>query len=162
MSASKTQQNMSGEKLRVVLYSSDRTVREQVRTVLGRRIAPDLPELECFEFATQPALFKSLDKDAYDVAILDGEAVPGGMGISRQMREELADPAPVVLLVARQADSWMAAWSKAEAVAPYPLDPLTLPQVVAQVVRDHRSGRRTPLSSDRIKPGVSSRHVEQS
>lgn len=160
MSESKTQQNISAQKLRVILYSSDRTVREQVRTVLGKRIASDLPELEYFEFATQPALFKVLDKESFDVAILDGEAVPGGMGISRQMREEIADPAPVVLLVARQDDSWMAAWSKAEAIATYPLDPLTLPQTVAQVVRDRRSGRRTVLSSDRIEPGVSSRHVE--
>jgi hypothetical protein len=32
-----------------------------------------------------------------------------------------------LLLVAREADSWLAAWSQAEAIHVHPVDPLTLP-----------------------------------
>ena len=43
---------MSEETLRVLLYSSDRTVREQVRLALGRKVASDLPPIEVEEVAT--------------------------------------------------------------------------------------------------------------
>ena len=37
---------MSDETLKVLLFSSDRTVREQVRFALGRKVASDLPPIE--------------------------------------------------------------------------------------------------------------------
>lgn len=139
---------MSGEQssvvkpIRVMLYSDDRTVREQVRMALGKKVASDLPEIEIFETATHRAFFKAAHARQFDMAILDGEAVPaGGMGIAHQMKEELPDAPPVVLLVARVADAWMATWSRAEALAPYPIDPIRLPDVVAQVIRDHVIGK---------------------
>lgn len=42
----------------------------------------------------------------------------------------------MLLLVVRQVDSWLATWSRAEAIAPYPLDPFQLPEQVANLVRD--------------------------
>ena len=145
-------------KLRVIVYSSNRLVREEVKLALGRKVASDLPELEIFEFATQPALFEALDNEPFDVAVLDGEAVPGGMGIAHQMKEEIPSAAPVVLLIARRDDAWMAGWSRAEAISAYPIDPLRLPEAVAQVVRNHRSGAQTVLSSSlTVTPGQSSR-----
>lgn len=136
---------MSGEQsssvvkpIRVMLYSDDRTVRDQVRLALGRKVAADLPEIEIIETATHRAFFKAADARLFDLAILDGEAVPaGGMGIAHQMKEELPDAPPVVLLVARVADAWMGTWSRAEALHPYPIDPIRLPNVVAQVIREH-------------------------
>lgn len=145
--------------LKVIVYSSDRLVRQQVCLALGRKIASDLPELDIREFATQPALFKAMDAEVFDVAVLDGEAVPGGMGISYQMKEEIADSAPVVLLVARRDDAWIAAWSRAEAICAYPIDPIRLPETVAQVVRNARAGVASELSGEGFEvPGVSSRH----
>lgn len=135
---------MSGESTSVVkpvtvmLYSDDRTVREQVRLALGKRVAADLPELEVVETATFRAFMKAARNHEFDVAVLDGESTPyGGAGLSHQMKEELPDAAPVVLLVARVADAWIATWSQAEALAPYPIDPISLPQTVAQVIREH-------------------------
>ena len=39
----------SAAKATVLVYSDDRTVREQVRLALGRRVAADLPEIEVGE-----------------------------------------------------------------------------------------------------------------
>ena len=39
-------QTQPSDKATVLLYSDDRTVREQVRLALGRRIAADLPDIE--------------------------------------------------------------------------------------------------------------------
>ncbi|WP_316669991.1 response regulator [uncultured Propionibacterium sp.] len=146
--------------LRVIIYSDDRTVREQVRLALGRTVASDLPGLETSEFATQPALWAALDEQDYDVAVLDGEAVPaGGMGVAHQMKDEFAHPPLVVLLVAREADSWLAAWSDAEAISPYPVDPIRLPRTVADVVRKARADARMPMTPEVFgAPGRSSRH----
>jgi len=71
---------MSDETLRVLLYSSDRTVREQVRLALGHRVASDLPPIEVEEVATGQAMLKLLDADpGFSLLILDGEAQPAGI-----------------------------------------------------------------------------------
>lgn len=126
----------SGRRASVLVYSDDRTVREQVRLALGRRLASDLPELEIAEYATHQAVFHAMDTHAFDVVILDGEAVPaGGMGVAYQLKDEVPNCPPVVLLVARVADAWLATWSRAEAIVPFPVDPERLPAAVAKVLR---------------------------
>jgi len=121
---------------KVLLYSDDRTVREQVRLTLGRSVAADLPDLEILETATQPAVLDAMDAGGIDLAILDAEATPsGGMGLCHQLKDEIADCPPVLLLVARVADAWLATWSRAEAVTAYPIDPVRLPQAVAELLR---------------------------
>lgn len=128
--------------LKVLLFSDDRTTRQAVRYALGRRIAADLPEIEVFDTATQPAVIHALETGHYDVVILDGEANPsGGFGIGYQLKDEIPDCPPVVLLVAREADAWLATWSRAEGVSSYPIDPIRLPRTVATVVRATRARR---------------------
>lgn len=121
---------------RVLLYSDDRTVREQVRLALGERLAADLPTLEYVEVATQPLALRVLDAGGFDLIILDGEAVPsGGIGLSHQLKNELLDCPPILLLVARVADAWLATWAEADAIASYPIDPLRLPEAAAGLLR---------------------------
>ncbi len=128
------------ETLRVLLFSDDSSTRREVRLALGRRLAADLPELEIFDVATQPAVLHAVETGHYDVVILDGEAQPaGGFGIAHQMKDEVPGCPPVVLLVARRDDAWLATWSRAEGVSSYPVDPLRLPQTVAAVVRATRA-----------------------
>ncbi|MCB0884082.1 MAG: response regulator transcription factor, partial [Propionibacteriaceae bacterium] len=138
MSANASAPSTSDDVLKVVIYSDDRLVRNQIKLALGRKIASDLPEIEITEFATADALLRALDKEKFDAAVFDAEARPGGMGVSHQMRDEIADCPPVVLLIARAADAWMATWSRAESISPYPVDPIRLPDDVANVVRNAR------------------------
>lgn len=127
----------ANETLRVLLFSDDRTVREQVRLTLGRKVARDLPEIEVLEVATGRALLRALDASTdYALIIMDGEAQPeGGFGLAHQVKEEYANCPPVLLLVARAADAWLGTWSRAEALAPYPVDPIALPAQVADLLR---------------------------
>ncbi|RRD06599.1 response regulator [Arachnia propionica] len=129
---------MSDETIRVLLFSGDRTVREQVRLALGRKVAADLPPIEVVEVATGPALLKILDEDRdFGLVIMDGEAQPeGGFGLAHQVKEDHVDDCPpVLLLVARVADAWLGTWSRADALAAYPVDPLRLPEQVAELLR---------------------------
>jgi len=129
---------------RVLLYSDDRTTREQVRLTLGRRLAADLPELDVFEVATQPVVLQAMDAGGIDLVILDGEAVPsGGMGLCHQLKNEIENCPPVLLLVARVADAWLATWSEADAVTSYPVDPVRLPALAADLLRARLAAQAT-------------------
>jgi len=129
---------------RVLLYSDDRTTREQVRLTLGKRLAADLPELDVFEVATQPVVLQAMDAGGIDLVILDGEAVPsGGMGLCHQLKNEIEDCPPVLLLVARVADAWLATWSEADAISPFPVDPVRLPAQAAELLRARLAAQAT-------------------
>lgn len=120
----------------VLVYSDDANTREQVRLAAGRRPAADAPTVEYVECATLPAALSELEKGGVDVCILDGEATPaGGMGVSRQIKDEIFDCPPVLLLIGRPQDAWLATWSRAEAVVAHPLDPVALADALAGLLR---------------------------
>ncbi|CAB4367171.1 MAG: hypothetical protein F2533_01635 [Actinobacteria bacterium] len=129
-------------KYSIVLYSDDSTVREAVIGALGSRLAPEMAEHVVHQFATGPALRLFVDSkkpgsDApIDLFILDGESVPeGGMGIARQLKDEVFNCPPVLVITGRKEDAWLAAWSRAEANVLHPVDPFTLAHTVADLLR---------------------------
>jgi DNA-binding response OmpR family regulator len=127
--------------LRVLLYSHDASTRGQVRSAVGRRPAEDVPEVEFVECATEAGVFRRLHEGGIDLAILDGEAQPaGGMGVCRQAKDEIYRCPPMMVLIARPQDRWLADWSRAVAVATRPVDPLTLPTELAEMIRARRGG----------------------
>jgi DNA-binding response OmpR family regulator len=116
----------------VLVYSDDITVRAAVRSALGRRPAAGLPLLQYVECATEPAVIARMDAGGVQLAILDGEATPaGGMGICRQLKDEIYRCPPVLVLIGRPQDAWLATWSRADAVVSHPLDPILLAQTAA-------------------------------
>lgn len=121
----------------VLVYSHRPEVRAAVRTALGRRPATDVGPLHYLECATGDEVMRLVRGGGVDLCLLDGEAQPtGGLALSRQMYEELADRPATCVLIARQADRWLAHWSMAEATLPHPIDPLTAPRVVAGLLRE--------------------------
>jgi DNA-binding response OmpR family regulator len=125
----------------VLVYSHRPEVRAAVRTAVGRRPASDVGPLQYLECATGDEVLELVRGGGVDLCILDGEAQPtGGLALSRQLEEELADRPAVCVLIARQADRWLAHWSMAEATLPFPVDPLEAPKVVADLLRE-RAGR---------------------
>ena len=122
--------------MKVVVYSHDADTRAEIKLAIDRRPAPDVPEAENIEVATAPALFRLLDAGGADVMVLDGEAQPaGGIGVCRQAKDEIYNCPPVLLIIARADDRWLATWSQADAVLVHPLDPLTAAETVADVLR---------------------------
>ena len=126
----------AGDKLTVLVYSDDATTREKVRQAVGRRPAADVPFVELIDVATEPALIRRMDAGGVDLAILDGEATPaGGMGVCRQLKDEIFACPPVLVLTGRPQDGWLATWSRADAAVPHPLDPVLLADAVAELLR---------------------------
>jgi DNA-binding response OmpR family regulator len=137
--------------LTILLYASDRTTRTDVRLALGRKVAADLPPVRVLEVATPAALISAMDAGGIDLAILDGEAVPaGGMGMSRQLKDEILRCPPILLLVGRADDAWLAAWSRADGAVPHPVDPMRLPAAVAKLLRPRMSAETAVVRTTSI------------
>jgi CheY-like chemotaxis protein len=120
----------------VLVYSHRAAVRDAVRTAVGRRPAPDVGPLTWVECGTGEEVVAAVDGGGIDLLLLDGEAQPtGGLALARQLEEEVPARPPVCVLIARQPDRWLAHWSRAEAALPFPVDPLTAPGVVADLLR---------------------------
>ncbi|WP_018335732.1 hypothetical protein [Actinomycetospora chiangmaiensis] len=127
---------MSTDTLDVVVMSHRPEVREAVIAAVGRRPARDLPRLRFHEADGIADVLGAADAGELDLAVLDGEAQPtGGMGVCRQLKSESDDPAPVIVVVRREDDRWLATWSQADAVLVQPLDPVTAARTVADVLR---------------------------
>ncbi len=122
--------------LRILVYSDNAETRRHVIQALGRHLHPDLPELNYVEVATGDMVVQRMDEGGIDLAILDGEATPtGGMGIAKQLKDELDTCPPLVVLTGRPDDAWLANWSRAEAAVPHPVDPIVLGRTVLGLLR---------------------------
>ncbi len=122
--------------VRILVYSSNPRTRDAVRSALGRRVHPDLPELSYLDVATAPMVVEQIADGDFDLAILDGEATPaGGLGLAKQLKDEVTDCPPILVLTGRADDAWLASWSRAEAAVPHPIDPIALGETVATLLR---------------------------
>ena len=120
----------------VLVYSDDAAVRERVRIAVGRRPDPALEPIDWLEASDGGAVVARVDEGGVDICILDAEAAPeGGMGISRQLKNEIMDCPSMVLLVARQDDRWLAKWSLADGLAQQPVDPVELTETVVRLLQ---------------------------
>jgi DNA-binding NarL/FixJ family response regulator len=117
-----------------LVYSSNAATRAAIITALGTRPAPGL-KVEYVEAARGDEVVRTLDAGGIDLAILDGEAAPtGGMGLARQLKDELDAPPPVLLVVGRRDDAWLGTWSRAEAIVSHPLDAVQIAKAVSTLL----------------------------
>lgn len=125
----------------VIVYSDDAEVRDQIRTALGRRPAPDLGRVEWVDCSTGQQVVEAVDAGGIDLAVLDGEAWPaGGLGLAKQMKDELPDSPPVLVIIARRPDAWLATWSQADGVVTHPIDAPEITAVATDLLRGREAG----------------------
>ncbi len=123
----------------ILLYSDDVTTRDAVRLAVGRRPARDVEVRQWRECATAPAVVEAADAGGWDIFILDGEAAPmGGLGLTKQLKNEIFDCPPILVLTGRPQDGWLAAWSQADHAVPHPIDPIAVARAVAALARSVR------------------------
>ena len=115
----------------VLLYSDDVTTRDAVRVNVGRRPARDVEVTSVAD--ARPS---AVENGHFDVLVLDGEAAPtGGLGLCRQLKNEIFGCPPILVLTGRPQDGWLATWSQADLAVPHPLDPIALASAVAELGR---------------------------
>ena len=122
----------------VLLYSDRPEVRDRIRQAIGARPAADM-SVKFVDASTYDECIALVDKTDVDLLVLDGEAQPaGGLGIARQLRDEVDNCPPICVVIARNADRWLAAYAKVDAVLVHPLDPMTTGRAVADILRLRR------------------------
>ncbi|MCL2454269.1 MAG: hypothetical protein FWD18_03040 [Micrococcales bacterium] len=120
---------------RIVLYSDDVDIREEVRLGVGPRLDASSPEIRWLEVATADAVIAQARGGDVDLFVLDAEADKvGGMGLARQLKDEIDDCPPVIVIIARAADAWLASWSNAEHVVTQPVDPMIIHDAVERLL----------------------------
>ena len=134
--------------LLVLVYSDNAKVRNTVKTSIGRRPTEDISDVEIYDVATEPALIKVMDSKKFDLVILDGEAAPaGGLGVCRQLKDEIYNCPPILVLVARPDDRWLATWSKADAIVAHPIDPRALVKAVINLIKPANSQPQNAIAN---------------
>jgi DNA-binding response OmpR family regulator len=119
----------------VLLYSDDPAVRDRMRLAIGSRPAHDL-SVRFVDATTYAEVVRLVDDTDIGLLVLDGEASPGGgLGIARQLRDEVDDAPPVCVVIARAADRWLAAYARVDATLMHPLDPVVTAETVAALLR---------------------------
>src|SRR5207247_809248 len=97
----------SAAEFTLLVYSDDAAVRERIRMAIGRRPAADLGRVEYVEAETGDEVIAAADRGGIDLLILDAEAWPtGGLGLSRQLKDELVTCPPICVVLARSVDRW--------------------------------------------------------
>ncbi|WP_127127514.1 response regulator [Georgenia sp. SYP-B2076] len=120
----------------LLIYSDDVDTRRSVMEAVGRRAAKGLPLIRWTEAATHAGVVQKVEAGNFAVLVLDGEAAKvGGMAVSKQLKNEIFNCPPVLILTARPQDRWLAAWADADAVVAAPLDPVELQEAVATLLR---------------------------
>ncbi|MET9328877.1 MULTISPECIES: response regulator [Tsukamurella] len=126
---------MTGAAPLVLVYSSNARHRAEITAALGTRPAPDRPPITVLEAATAQAVIARLDEGGVALAVLDGESSPaGGMGLARQVRDEIDPCPPLLVITARRADGWLARWSQADDWVSHPLDPFELAEAAGRLL----------------------------
>ena len=127
----------SSNTVTVVVYSQHPEVRAEVRSAVGRRAAGELGRIEWVECSNYSQVRNELDQGDVALAILDGDAQPtGGVGLCRQFKNEITDCPPIIVLLLRPHDKWLATWAQADAVLVRPVDPVTTAETVRRVLTE--------------------------
>lgn len=120
----------------VLVYSDNSQVRAAIARAITPAPSPESAPITIKEFATAAALRGYFDdKGTAAILIVDGEATPeGGLGLARQLKDEIYQAPPIIGIIAREADRWLATWARVEAITFHPIDPRALAREVAALL----------------------------
>lgn len=114
--------------VRAVVYSDDSSLRRYLVASLRGTTRLDFVE-------SYPALLAHLVIGAVDLVILDGDATPaGGVDVARHLKDQIGDCPPILLVVAREADAWLALMSRADATVGPGRQPPALAAAVSRLM----------------------------
>lgn len=120
--------------MKILLVADHPSVAAQVRTAVEGWDSTTI-----LHVSTPQRAVAILDEgEAYDVVVGDNDTHPtGGLALAREIKargQMGREMPPVVLLIARMQDKWLANWSQADAYVLKPADPFDLREALQAVV----------------------------
>lgn len=124
--------------IKVLLVASDRRVRERLRLAL-ERLEVTGEEVDFLEVADGNSAVAVAEARHPDLAVVEVGVTPyGAFGITRDIKASPETTCPVVVVLERPQDDWLARWSGADALVNRPIDPFALAEVARRLVEEHR------------------------
>lgn len=119
----------------VLVYATEEVVRDQIRMAIGRSPAAGVDDVIYVIAEDAPTAIAEVDAGAIDLLVLDGEAWPtGGLGLCRQLKNEVVPCPPTIVLIGRRDDRWLGQWSQADAVLMHPIDAIELARTAVRLL----------------------------
>ncbi|WP_279057096.1 DNA-binding response regulator [Mobiluncus mulieris] len=119
----------------IMIFSSDLHTRETIMDAAGISGAFGLPPINWLEVATAKAAKLSFEENRFAALVLDAETTQeGGESLSRWLHDHHDKVPPVIMLVARPQDEWLARWSGAAQCIQAPFHADTVVDAIQKVL----------------------------
>ena len=122
----------------ILLAAATTNARERLRLAL-ERLEVSGEEVRFLEAANGNDALAIAEARHPDLIVVEVGITPyGGFGLTRDIKAMPELSCPVVVILERQQDEWLARWSGADALVNRPVDPFALAQVAGRLLaRDH-------------------------
>ncbi|HEX5937337.1 MAG TPA: hypothetical protein VFZ75_06580 [Actinomycetota bacterium] len=129
--------------MRILLVSSDESSRDLMRVAVGsieRRLGEPLSFLDAADGKEGATIGLREHPDA--VVADEIASTAGAFSLAKDLRGAPEPyPGPIVILLERRQDAWLAKWSGADAWFVEPVDPFELADRLVQLIGERREGR---------------------
>jgi DNA-binding response OmpR family regulator len=130
--------------IQILLVAGDARMRERLRLALERLdVAGE--ESEFIEVSDGNQAVAVAEHRHPDLVVVEVGVTPyGAFGIARDIKASEEVACPVLVVLERPQDEWLARWSGADALVNRPVDPFALAEVARMLVEEHRGLVPTP------------------
>jgi DNA-binding response OmpR family regulator len=123
---------------KVLLVASDPRVRERLRLAL-ERLGATGEDAQFLETGNGNDAMALVEAHHPDVVVVEVGVTPyGAFGIARDVKASAETACPVIVVLERPQDEWLARWSGADALVGRPVDPFALAQVARRLIEERR------------------------
>jgi DNA-binding response OmpR family regulator len=124
--------------IKVLLVTSGQPARERLRLAL-ERLEVTGEAVEFLETGDGNDAVVLAETQRPDLLVVEVGVTPyGAFGIARDVKASPRTACPVIIVVERPQDEWLARWSGADAMVSRPVDPFALAQVAGRLVEERR------------------------
>ena len=124
--------------IKVLLVASDERVRDRLKLAL-ERLEVNGEEIDFIEVSDGNAAVAVAEALHPDLTVVEVGVTPyGAFGITRDIKASPETACPVIVVLERPQDEWLARWSGADALVNRPIDPFALAKVARRLIEEHR------------------------
>jgi CheY-like chemotaxis protein len=122
--------------IKILLVATEQDFRDRLRLALERLEATG-EEIQFLEAVQGNDAMAIAEREFPDLVVVEVGANPyGGFGLARDLKAVPELACPVVVILERPQDEWLARWSGADALVSRPVDPFALAQVARQLLEE--------------------------
>jgi CheY-like chemotaxis protein len=124
---------------KIMLVAAEPGHRERLRLAL-ERLEADSGEVEFLEAENGNVALAIAEREYPDLVVVEVGVTPyGAFGLTRDLKALPELACPVIIVLERLQDEWLARWAGADALVQQPIDPFALAQVARRLLQEDRT-----------------------